>query len=250
MGSNLLIVMSGATTSGGAHGGFGSHADADLGRPARDPARGAGGRVRGAAAALERAGDQRGAELDHHASPAPRPTTSRSAAGRGARARCSRSPTSTAATKVVVLGQTVVDKLFGPSVDPRRAERAHPATCRSRWSACWRARGSRRWGRTTTTPCSSRRRPSRPRSRAACKKYLPASIMVSASSQDATARAERQVTALLRDRHHLARGADDDFSIRNLTEMAARAAGRHPDADHPARQRSRRCRCWSAASAS
>jgi putative ABC transport system permease protein len=44
MGSNLLIIMSGSTTSGGAHGGFGSH---------------------GAAAAHDRADHQRRAELDH-----------------------------------------------------------------------------------------------------------------------------------------------------------------------------------------
>src|SRR5262249_28922758 len=34
-------------------------------------------------------------------------------------------------------------------------------------------------------------------------------------------RAETQVTALLRDRHHLGANADDDFSIRNLTELAS-----------------------------
>jgi putative ABC transport system permease protein len=45
-------------------------------------------------------------------------------------------------------------------------------------------------------------------------------IFVGATSADATARAERQVGDLLRDRHRLAPGADDDFSIRNLTEMA------------------------------
>jgi putative ABC transport system permease protein len=36
-----------------------------------------------------------------------------------------------------------------------------------------------------------------------------------------TARAEQQVTNLLRDRHHIGPGMDDDFSIRNLTEMAS-----------------------------
>src|SRR6185369_7885941 len=37
---------------------------------------------------------------------------------------------------------------------------------------------------------------------------------------DTTQRAMNEVQALLRDRHHLARGADDDFSIRNLSEVA------------------------------
>jgi putative ABC transport system permease protein len=53
------------------------------------------------------------------------------------------------------------------------------------------------------------------------KKFLSGNIMVSASSADATSRAQRQITALLRERHHLGRGIDDDFSIRNLSELAA-----------------------------
>jgi len=44
--------------------------------------------------------------------------------------------------------------------------------------------------------------------------------MVGAASGDATVRAQSQITNLLRDRHHIALGADDDFSIRNLAEMA------------------------------
>jgi putative ABC transport system permease protein len=44
---------------------------------------------------------------------------------------------------------------------------------------------------------------------------------VGASSAEATTRAERQVTELLRDRHRIAPGGTDDFSIRNLTETAS-----------------------------
>ncbi|MGZ3443130.1 MAG: ABC transporter permease, partial [Polyangia bacterium] len=40
------------------------------------------------------------------------------------------------------------------------------------------------------------------------------------TSTEATSRAERQIAGLLRDRHHLLAGADDDFSIRNLTDIA------------------------------
>jgi putative ABC transport system permease protein len=45
--------------------------------------------------------------------------------------------------------------------------------------------------------------------------------MVSAASADDLERALKQVRNLLRDRHHIGVGADDDFSIRNLTEMAS-----------------------------
>jgi putative ABC transport system permease protein len=51
-------------------------------------------------------------------------------------------------------------------------------------------------------------------------KFLSGSIMVAATSSETTGRAQADVTALLRDRHHTAASADDDFSIRNLSEIA------------------------------
>jgi putative ABC transport system permease protein len=47
--------------------------------------------------------------------------------------------------------------------------------------------------------------------------FIPGVIYVSATSADSVARAERQVSALLAERHH---GAED-FTIRNLSEIAA-----------------------------
>jgi putative ABC transport system permease protein len=52
-------------------------------------------------------------------------------------------------------------------------------------------------------------------------KYVNGVVMVSADAAAGTARAQKQITELLRDRHHIQPGADDDFSIRDLTEMAA-----------------------------
>jgi putative ABC transport system permease protein len=51
--------------------------------------------------------------------------------------------------------------------------------------------------------------------------FIAGPLFVGASSAEATPRAESQVAALLRDRHGLAPGAADDFSIRNLTETAS-----------------------------
>ena len=45
-------------------------------------------------------------------------------------------------------------------------------------------------------------------------------VMASAVSQPATYAAQDQITALLRDRHHIRPGQDDDFSIRNLADIA------------------------------
>ena len=53
------------------------------------------------------------------------------------------------------------------------------------------------------------------------KNFIEGSVAVSATSADTTGRAESQIRALLRDRHRLPLGADDDFSIRNLSEMAS-----------------------------
>jgi len=52
-------------------------------------------------------------------------------------------------------------------------------------------------------------------------KYINGAIMIGAVSEDATTRAQNQVTALLRDRHHIELGADDDFNVRNLTDIAS-----------------------------
>ncbi|HTQ05659.1 MAG TPA: FtsX-like permease family protein, partial [Polyangiaceae bacterium] len=51
-------------------------------------------------------------------------------------------------------------------------------------------------------------------------------IVVSAVSASDTGRAQREMTTILRDRHHVVSEAEDDFSIRNLTEIAnAQQAG-------------------------
>ena len=52
-------------------------------------------------------------------------------------------------------------------------------------------------------------------------KYVSGSIQIGADSADDTTRAQKQVAALLRDRHHIAAGADDDFSVRNLADVAS-----------------------------
>jgi len=45
-------------------------------------------------------------------------------------------------------------------------------------------------------------------------------IMVSAVSRQASYTAQQQITALLRDRHRIRTGQDDDFFVRNLADMA------------------------------
>src|SRR5256885_3167555 len=45
-------------------------------------------------------------------------------------------------------------------------------------------------------------------------------IMVSAVSQQASYAAQQQITSLLRDRHRIRQGQDDDFFVRNLSDVA------------------------------
>jgi putative ABC transport system permease protein len=45
-------------------------------------------------------------------------------------------------------------------------------------------------------------------------------IMVSAQSRDASYSAQQQIESLLRDRHRIRTGTDDDFFVRNLADMA------------------------------
>ena len=51
-------------------------------------------------------------------------------------------------------------------------------------------------------------------------KYVNGSIMIGADSPEDTVRAQTQITALLRDRHRIPLGTDDDFNVRNLSDIA------------------------------
>ncbi|HNS06119.1 MAG TPA: FtsX-like permease family protein, partial [Candidatus Saccharicenans sp.] len=50
------------------------------------------------------------------------------------------------------------------------------------------------------------------------------SIDVEAISSDMTDEAQRQIEELMRERHRIAPGADDDFQVRNMTDVAESAA--------------------------
>jgi putative ABC transport system permease protein len=53
------------------------------------------------------------------------------------------------------------------------------------------------------------------------KNYVQGALMASALGDDGNVRAQQQIRGLLRDRHRLAPGADDDFTIRNPSEIAS-----------------------------
>jgi putative ABC transport system permease protein len=122
-------------------------------------------------------------------------------------------------TKVIVLGQTVVDKLYGPNADPV-GQTVRVGSTPFEIVGVAARKGQSATGQdyddAAFIPYTTFAR----KVQGGLSKYLQGQIMTAATSSDATLRAEADVTTLLRERHHLATGDDDDFSIRNLSEIA------------------------------
>jgi putative ABC transport system permease protein len=109
-------------------------------------------------------------------------------------------------TKVVVLGATVVEKLYGPNADPVgvAAKKGQSATGQDYDDAAF-------------IPYTTFAQ----KVQGGLGKYMRGSIMVAAESAAGTTRAEQDITTMLRERHHLTRADEDDFQIRNLSEIAS-----------------------------
>jgi putative ABC transport system permease protein len=130
-----------------------------------------------------------------------------------------------AQAKVVVLGQTAVDQLFGTGVN------AVGRTVRIRSVpfqvvAVLQRKGQSPMGTdyddTAIIPIST----FQTKIQGGLGNYVPGVILVSATSASETGRAQKEIASILRDRHHLASDTEDDFAIRNLTELAtAQQAG-------------------------
>jgi putative ABC transport system permease protein len=125
-----------------------------------------------------------------------------------------------AGAKVIVLGATVSEKLFGPGSDPVGKVvriRAAPFLVVGLLQRKGQSPMGSDYDDAAFIPISTFQN----QIQGGLQKYIAGIIAVSAMSSDDTTRAQSEITALLRDRHHLRPGDDDDFSIRNLTEMAS-----------------------------
>jgi putative ABC transport system permease protein len=123
-------------------------------------------------------------------------------------------------SKVVVLGQTVANQLFGAGADViGRSVRIKNVPFDIVGIAA--RKGQSAFGSdyddTVFVPSSTFGE----QVLGGLRNYISGIIMVSATSQDATARAQEQIKLLLRDRHKLPAGVDNDFDIRNLSEIAS-----------------------------
>jgi putative ABC transport system permease protein len=122
-------------------------------------------------------------------------------------------------TKVIVLGQTVVDKLYGPNANPV-GQMVRVGNTPFQVVGVAARKGQSATGQDYDDAAFIPYTTFAQKVQGGLGKYLQGQIMVGAVSSDATSRAQADITALLRDRHHLGAGADDDFSIRNLSEIA------------------------------
>jgi putative ABC transport system permease protein len=122
-------------------------------------------------------------------------------------------------TKVVVLGRTVADELFGVGSDPTsQVIRINnmPFEMIGVLSTKGQTPSGQNHDDSAFVPASTfRTRLSR-----SLGNFLTGIIIVQAKSPEMVAGAQAEVSALLRDRHQILAGMDDDFSIRNLDETA------------------------------
>ncbi|MBI3070994.1 MAG: ABC transporter permease [Deltaproteobacteria bacterium] len=218
MGANLLIVVPGTTTSGGAHGGFGSMPTLtydDL-RAIQNELTS----VRLAAPALRSIAQVISEEQNWTTTVMG--TTPDYFAVRSwpvAHGRIFSSVDVEGGTKVVVLGQTVVEKLYGANVDPIGQSlriKNTPFAVIGVLDRKGQAPNGQDYDDNVFIPSST----FQSKIQGGLQKFIGGIIVVSAVSADQTSRAQAQITALLRDRHHIQPDAEADFSIRNLVEMA------------------------------
>jgi putative ABC transport system permease protein len=218
MGTNLLIILPGSTNAGGVHGGFGSMPTLtwdDLTAIRSDVAT-----VKAAAPSLASslpivAEDQNWTTRITGTSPEYFDIRNWPIAVGNA---ITQSDVDTG-TKVIVLGATVSEKLYGPNANPV-GQSVRVGSIPFQVVGVADKKGQSANGQdyddTAFIPYTTFAQ----KVQGGLSKFLSGQIMVAATSADTVSTAQADITALLRDRHHIAPGDDDDFSIRNLAEIA------------------------------
>ena len=123
------------------------------------------------------------------------------------------------ATKVIVLGQTVATKLYGNNANPV-GQMVRVGSTPFQVVGVASKKGQSATGQDYDDAAFIPYSTFAQKVQGGLGKFLQGQIMVAATSSETTTRAQQDITALLRDRHHVAKGDDDDFSIRNLSEIA------------------------------
>ncbi|BAN36213.1 protein of unknown function DUF214 [Sulfuricella denitrificans skB26] len=127
------------------------------------------------------------------------------------------------ATRVVVLGQTVAKNLFGEEDPTGKTIRIKnmPFLVVGLLAAKGQSLDGRDQDDTAVVPVTTAQRKLFGNQFPGTVRYL----MVQAGSTETMDEAEREIAQLLRQRHRLAEDAENDFTVRNLTSVAQSAAG-------------------------
>ncbi len=127
--------------------------------------------------------------------------------------------------KVVVVGQTVVDNLYGANANPvGQAIRINGTSFEI--IGVLAKKGQSTTGQDFDDAAFMPSTTFAQYIQGGFGRYLQGQIYVEAKSADLTTRAQSEITALLRDRHRIQPDATDDFQIRNMAEIAnAKQAG-------------------------
>ncbi|WP_163993909.1 ABC transporter permease [Pyxidicoccus caerfyrddinensis] len=219
MGTNLLIILPGSSNAGGARGGFGSQPTLtwdDLAAIRTElPA------VRAAAPEL-RSNTQVFSD-DQNWTTTVVGTTPDFFDVRSwtlAKGAAFTEPDNEAGAKVVVLGQTVVDNLYGAGANPvGQVVRINktPFTVVGVTARKGQSPNGQDYDNTAFIPSTSFLRSVQAQSLGA---YISGVVFVQAVSSSQTEQAQSEVTQLLRERHRLAEGEANDFDVRSLAELA------------------------------
>ncbi|HXK10050.1 MAG TPA: ABC transporter permease [Vicinamibacteria bacterium] len=218
MGSNVLIVLPGSTTAGGSRGGFGS-----LPTLTWDDLRAIHSEVPTVKYAVAQLRTNAPVVFEDQ-------NWTTSVYGTGPEYFAIRNwPVSTGTpmtdsdsengAKVVFLGQTVVEKLFGENADPV-GQLVRIKNIPFQVAGVLAGKGQSTTGQDYDDAAFIPLKTFLTKIQGGLQNYIAGTIFVGATSSADTARAQIQITALLRDRHHIQSALDDDFSIRNLTELA------------------------------
>jgi putative ABC transport system permease protein len=121
--------------------------------------------------------------------------------------------------KVIVLGATVVEKLYGLNADPVGLT-VRIGSIPFQIVGVAAKKGQSASGQDYDDAAFIPYTTFAQKVQGGLGKYLRGSIMAAAESAAGTMRAQQDVSVLLRERHHLAKADDDDFQLRNLSEIA------------------------------
>jgi putative ABC transport system permease protein len=218
MGSNMLVVRSGASQMGGARGGAGSQPtltwsdlEAIRGLPS----------VRLAAPHLQRSVQVMGDGQNWSTSvQGTTPELFSIRNWRVARGRFFDEDDERVGAKVAVVGTTVVHNLFGPYQDPI-GQVIRVGNVPFEVVGVTVTKGQSGFGQDQDDVVFVPARTYRSKLQGGLQQFIAGSIFVSAISPEAAGRAQTEVEEILRQRHRLAEGTPDDFNVRNLSEIAS-----------------------------